>query len=70
MSSWPAVKAKRLLKALERIGWVVERQSGSHRWLAHPDGGRYVFAFHDDVEIGPVMLKRVARDTGLKAEDL
>jgi len=29
-----------------------------------------VFAFHDGDEIGPKMLARVARRTGLKPEDL
>ena len=30
----------------------------------------YVFAFHDGVEIGPHMLSRITRHTGLKPEDL
>jgi hypothetical protein len=30
----------------------------------------YVFAFHDDVEIGPKMLARIAKKTGLKPSDL
>jgi len=29
-----------------------------------------VFAFHDRDEIGPVMLARIARKTGLQPEDL
>jgi predicted RNA binding protein YcfA (HicA-like mRNA interferase family) len=29
-----------------------------------------VFAFHDDEEIGPKMLSRIARATGLRPEDL
>jgi hypothetical protein len=30
----------------------------------------YVFAFHDGDEIGPPMLSRIAKRTGLKPEDL
>jgi len=30
----------------------------------------YVFAFHDREEIGPKMLARIARHTGLTPEDL
>ena len=30
----------------------------------------YVFAFHDREEIGPRMLARIAKDTGLRLEDL
>ena len=34
MSRFPATKARRVLAALLRIGWVVKRQSGSHRTLS------------------------------------
>ena len=70
MSSWGAIKAKRLLAALERIGWWVKRQSGSHRTLARSGWPDFVFAFHDDEEVGPRMLARVAKRTGLTPEDL
>ncbi len=70
MSQWPAVKAKRLLAALLRIGWEVKRQSGSHRTLSRSAWPDVVFAFHDQEEIGPKMLARIAKHTGLKPEDL
>ena len=31
-----------------RIGWLVKRQSGSHRTLSRPNRPDFVFAFHDD----------------------
>jgi predicted RNA binding protein YcfA (HicA-like mRNA interferase family) len=70
MSQWPAVKASRVLAALLRIGWTIKRQSGSHRVLQHPDWPDVVFAFHDNVEIGPRMLSRIAKLTGLRPEHL
>ena len=70
MSKWKSVKAKRLLSALEKIGWRVKRQTGSHKILERPDWQDVVFAFHDGDEIGPKMLARVAKVTGLKPEDL
>jgi predicted RNA binding protein YcfA (HicA-like mRNA interferase family) len=70
MSRWPAAKAKRVLAALLRIGWSVKRQTGSHRVLERPGFADYVFAFHDNDEIGPRMLARVARHTGLEPRDL
>ena len=36
MSVWPAVKAKRVLAALFRLGWEQKRQTGSHRTLPSP----------------------------------
>ena len=70
MSQWPSVKAKRLLSALLRLGWQIKRQSGSHKTLARNDWPDYVFAFHDGDEIGPKMLARVAKHTGLSPSDL
>ena len=70
MSDWKSVKAKRLLAALERIGWRVKRQTGSHKILERAGWSDIVFAFHDNDEIGPKMLARMAKVTGLKPEDL
>ena len=70
MSSWGAAKAKRVLAALLRIGWQVKRESGSHRVLSRAGWPDFVFAFHEGDEIGPKMLSRIARHTGLKPEDL
>ena len=70
MSNWPATKARRVLATLLRIGWVVKRQSGSHRTLARAGWPDVVFGFHVDEEIGPRMLARLAKHTGLRPEDL
>jgi predicted RNA binding protein YcfA (HicA-like mRNA interferase family) len=70
MSRWPAAKARRVLAALLRIGWRIKRESGLHRTLSRPEWPDVVFAFHDGEEIGPRMLTRVARQTGLTPEDL
>ena len=70
MSNWPATKARRVLAALERIGWVVKRQSGSHRTLSRFDRPDFVFAFHDGEELGPRILARIAKHTGLTPRDL
>jgi predicted RNA binding protein YcfA (HicA-like mRNA interferase family) len=34
MSEWPATKARRVLAALQRIGWRIKREASSHRVLA------------------------------------
>ena len=71
MSEWPSSKANRVFKALLRIGWKIKRQSGSsHTVLSRPSYSDYVFAFHEREEIGPRMLARIAKHTGLKPGDL
>ena len=69
--NWPAVKANRVFAALIRIGWSVKRQAGtSHRVLQRSGWPDYVFAFHEHEEIGPRMMARIAKRTGLSPSDL
>jgi predicted RNA binding protein YcfA (HicA-like mRNA interferase family) len=70
MSRFPATKAKRVLAVLLKSGWTIKRQTGSHRTLSREGWQDVVFAFHDGDEIGPSMLSRMAKTTGLKPDDL
>jgi predicted RNA binding protein YcfA (HicA-like mRNA interferase family) len=70
VSNWPATKARRVLAALLRGGWIIKRQSGSHRTLSRADWPDFVFAFHDDEELGPRILAKIAKHTGLAPTDL
>lgn len=71
MSHWPSTKARQVLAVLLHIGWSIKRQSGtSHRVLARTGWPDYVFAFHDGDEIGPKMLARISKHTGLTPRDL
>jgi len=70
MSHWGTTKARLVLAALLRIGWSIKRQRGSHRTLERVGWADYVFAFHDSDAIGPAMLSRISKHTGLEPEDL
>ena len=70
MSQWPSRKSSEVLRALQGIGWKVIRQTGSHRIPSRPGWEDFVFAFHEREEIGPRMLARIAKKTGLKPENL
>ena len=70
MSSWKSTKARRVLAALERIGWRVKRQKGSHKTLKREGYPDYVFSFHDGEEIGSKLMTRIAKKTGLRPENL
>ncbi|MGH8770200.1 MAG: type II toxin-antitoxin system HicA family toxin [Burkholderiales bacterium] len=51
--------------------WVAnQRQSGSHKTLSRPGWPDFVFAFHNSEEIGPKMLARISKHTGLTPQDL
>jgi predicted RNA binding protein YcfA (HicA-like mRNA interferase family) len=70
VTAWSSTRARRVLAALLRIGWTIKRQSGSHRTLSREGWADFVFAFHDNEEIGPRMLARIAKRTGLTPSDL
>jgi predicted RNA binding protein YcfA (HicA-like mRNA interferase family) len=70
MSEWPSTRARRVLAALERIGWQLKRQTGSHKVLSRDGWPDVVFAFRDSDEVGPRMMARLAKHTGLKPSDL
>ena len=74
MTNWPATKAKRVLAALERPwnGWdggSVARGVPT-KVLVREDWPNYEFAFQEGEEIGPRMLSKIAKHTGLTPKDL
>ena len=71
MSKWPSVKASKVLRALIITGWEIKRhKSSSHMLLAKHGWSDYVWSFNNPEEIGPKMLARIAKHTGLKQEHL
>ncbi len=53
-----------------RIGWTITKTTGSHRTLSRPGWPKTRFAYHDGEELGPKILARIAKETGLTPEDL
>ena len=70
MSQWRSTKGRQVLAALQRLGWTVKRQTGSHKVLQRDGYRNYIFSFADSDEIGPTMLAKISKATGLQPEDL
>ena len=70
MSAWASTKARQVLAALKRIGWQDDRTVGSNKILKKTGWPDYPFSFRDSDELGPAMLSRISKKTGLKPEDL
>lgn len=72
MSKWPSTKAKRVYQALLRIGWRPKphKKGSSHVQLERAGFQEFTWAFHDSEEIGPVMLAKISKRTGLTPDDL
>jgi predicted RNA binding protein YcfA (HicA-like mRNA interferase family) len=74
MSKFPSTSAKKVYRALLRVGWQEKpriSKGGSHKQLENPSYPyEFTWAFHESDEIGPKMLSRIAKRTGLKPEDI
>jgi predicted RNA binding protein YcfA (HicA-like mRNA interferase family) len=70
VSTWSSSKARRVYAALVGLGWTLEKQVGSHGKLQKPGWRNFTFCFHDNEEVGPAALAKIAKDTGLRPEDL
>jgi predicted RNA binding protein YcfA (HicA-like mRNA interferase family) len=52
------------------LGFVEVRQRGAHKQFRHPDGRGSTVPFHKGRDISPVLLRKIARDIGIPAEEL
>jgi predicted RNA binding protein YcfA (HicA-like mRNA interferase family) len=67
----PNPTGRELLAALERLGWEVVVQKGSHAQLKHPErGGRVTIPLHAGETIGPGLLLSILRQAGITGEEL
>ncbi len=64
----PALTGDEVLRALERAGFAVVRVRGSHHFLRHPDGRTTVVPVHSGETIGPGLMSKLLRDSGLDRE--
>jgi len=62
--------ARELCTILERVGFSVARQSGSHIIYKNAAGKRVTVPFHGSKTLYPKVLKSILRDADLKPEDL
>ncbi|QLQ08045.1 MAG: type II toxin-antitoxin system HicA family toxin [Anaerolineae bacterium] len=70
MSILPMLTARRLLRALEKAGFEVQRQTGSHVRLKHPDGRVVTVPVHGSQDIGRGLLRKILRDAEMTPTEL
>jgi predicted RNA binding protein YcfA (HicA-like mRNA interferase family) len=67
----PVLTPRKLIAALERAGFFIERTSGSHYLLKHPaDPNRSVTVAYHSADIKQKTLRSILRQAGLTAEQL
>ena len=61
------MKVATALRLLKSDGWVLVRQSGSHRQFKHPSkSGRVTLAGEPSDDLAPGRLKSIMRQAGLE----
>src|SRR5437870_5009944 len=70
MPKLPVLKPQEVVSRLEALGFVEVRQRGAHKQFRHADGRGTTVPFHKGRDISPVLLRKIARDIGMPAEDL
>ena len=70
MSKLPSLTGKEVVSLLKKVGFIVERQRGSHVFLKHDDGRATVVPIHSGETIGPGLLSKVLRDVEMTKDDL
>ena len=65
MTRLPRVTGPEVIRALERDGFAIARRKGSHAYLRHVDGQATVVPLHSGETIGPGLLSKFLRDTGV-----
>lgn len=70
MPKLPVLKPTEVVARLQVLGFVEVRQRGSHKQFRHPDGRGTTVPFHKGRDISPVLLRKIARDIGVPADEL
>ncbi len=70
MPKLPRLTARQVISVLEKAGFFLARQSGSHIIYKNAAGKRVTVPFHGSIILHPKVLKSILRDAGLSVADL
>lgn len=65
----PLLDAKELIKILNKMGFEVIRQRGSHIYMKHKDGRCTVVPLHSGRDIGRGLLKRILNEIDVSRDE-
>ena len=66
----PVLNPAEVVARLEALGFQESRQKGSHKQFRHVDGRCTTVPFHKGRDISPILLRQIARDIQMTAEEL
>ncbi|UKO96089.1 type II toxin-antitoxin system HicA family toxin [Nostoc sp. UHCC 0870] len=68
MSNFPSVKAKDFVKVIEKLGFYLDRQKGSHAIYKNVQGSRVVVPIHSGKDLKQGTLMGMIQDIGIDKE--
>jgi predicted RNA binding protein YcfA (HicA-like mRNA interferase family) len=66
----PRLTATDIIRVLEKAGFFLSRQSGSHKIYKNNSGKRVTVPYHSGDILHPKVLKSIMKDADLSIEDL
>lgn len=63
------ITAEKLIKILDKLGFLKIRQKGSHIFFHHPDGRTTIIPIHSGERISGGLLIKILKDIGLTREE-
>ncbi len=70
MPRLPRMAAREIVAVLEKAGFSLARQSGSHRIYKNAAGKRVTVPFHASKILHPKVLNSILRDAGMNPQEL
>lgn len=70
LQKFPRLTAKGIIAVLEKIGFALSRQSGSHKIYKNKEEKRVTVPFHANKILHPKVLKNILRDADISVEKL
>lgn len=69
MVSLPTVNAQQIIKILQKLGFKITRQKGSHIRLKHGDDRVVTVPVHSGKNLGKGLLLKILRDVQISKEE-
>ncbi|MCD4815472.1 MAG: type II toxin-antitoxin system HicA family toxin [Methanosarcinales archaeon] len=64
----PRVTANEIIKIVEKLGFHLSRQSGSHKIFKNNEGKRVTIAYHSGKILHPKIIKSILADVGMSVD--
>ncbi len=69
MSKLPIIKAAKLEKILHYLGFVFQRQKGSHSFYRHPDGRYTTIPHHPGKDLPRELIRTILKQINISTDE-